>query len=491
MDGMWEAPVFSKEDFEALKKMNRERMSKTERAVADSVKSIYYSSVDFMNTKRFKRFVNLVYDKGAEIIFSLGFFGENKSSGEVPSLEAVMRDAVVHYTEERLERVEKNDFFYSYPKEELIGTAYGLFHSFPVRKRSNLWALHESLGDDEREDAIQWNERSKELNNHEQIPPFALRHILSITRFAEDFESDDEGAKKWKVARGEIFIESLYRACYDYVSSQIVAKGLNDETWYRELKNISEQEILLILSRTVGNMVEMYEDWAFYCAICLETDNSTLEQIRKLSIGKIDIEEKVEDYKQEREELLDSVKEAATKCRNSEKEALALRTEVARLKNTLAARDSADEELRVLRNKLKQEQAENAKLKAKNEALERYADSLREEESEQEGEAEFTIPDDIRIKRIVFVRDKQASGHLLFQRLAEMFPNARFSNLIASDVNAKTTDLIVNMVAYTCHGTFWGAVSTARRKDIPSIDISNKNVEIIAKRIVEAFQSTK
>jgi actin-related protein len=137
---------------------------------------------------------------------------------------------------------------------------------------------------------------------------------------------------------------------------------------------------------------------------------------------------------------------------------------------------------------LRKLQAKFEKLSARYESLLNYTTQLEAPDDDAVDEGVPLDEELLKKQRIVFVRDKKHEGYVIMQKLADYFPNARFTNCIASEINAKTTDLIVQMIPYVCHGTYWGAESVAERKNVPMLSIRNTNPDVMIAKINEAIQ---
>ena len=142
---------------------------------------------------------------------------------------------------------------------------------------------------------------------------------------------------------------------------------------------------------------------------------------------------------------------------------------------------------------IKSLEKENKKLNEKYEQLQEYTDMLMkasEIEAEQnEADIDIDLPDEIRNKRIVFVRDKEHAGYIVMQQIADYFPNARFSNGVASEVSNKTTDMVILLTKYTCHGTYWSARDRSRAKKVPTLHCAWSRLANIKGTIKEYWDS--
>lgn len=128
----------------------------------------------------------------------------------------------------------------------------------------------------------------------------------------------------------------------------------------------------------------------------------------------------------------------------------------------------------------------NKHLTEKYEQLQEYTDLLikaAEIEATQTDDITIDLPEEIRNKRIVFIRDQEHADYLIMQQLADYFPNARFSNGIASEASNKSTDMVILLTKYTCHGTYWSARDKSRSKKVPTLHCAWSRLENIKKTI--------
>lgn len=135
---------------------------------------------------------------------------------------------------------------------------------------------------------------------------------------------------------------------------------------------------------------------------------------------------------------------------------------------------------------IKNLERDNRRLSEKYEQLQEYTDLLikaAEIEASQTDDITIDLPEEIRNKRIVFIRDQEHADYLIMQQLADYFPNARFSNGIASEASNKSTDMVILLTKYTCHGTYWSARDKSRSKKVPTLHCAWSRLENIKKTI--------
>lgn len=77
--------------------------------------------------------------------------------------------------------------------------------------------------------------------------------------------------------------------------------------------------------------------------------------------------------------------------------------------------------------------------------------------------------ENLKQKRIVFVRDKNKSSYKVFNKLKKEYPNSKVIDSSESSIDKNTTDIVVIMTQYVCHNSYWYAKGSAKNKDIPVI----------------------
>jgi len=77
--------------------------------------------------------------------------------------------------------------------------------------------------------------------------------------------------------------------------------------------------------------------------------------------------------------------------------------------------------------------------------------------------------ENLKQKRIVFVRDKNKSSYKVFNKLKKEYPNSKVIDSSESSIDKNATDIVVIMTQYVCHNSYWYAKGSAKNKDIPVI----------------------
>lgn len=412
---------------------------------------------DFKESKRFKRFCKLTEEKIDSILFRSG--AHKRQVGDCKGKPLLFHDicqfAVIDHfdcqfaggkKDAPLEVIE-NDI-----TQAIRGNFYSAFNTTADRNASSLWSYFHMLCG---------------LQKDEQAAIDVVQTSASYILY-----------KMWD----EIYVEALEHACFDFIRLKAAEDKLTEDNWLTSLKQVTDEQILHIMSRTFETALFDVEDRTYFRLTCIGQDSGITKEICKRFISNEDVSDAAKELEQKQKQIETALSEDKAKCKQ-------LEAENASLKVKYNSACSAFEKVKRLQRELTEEKKKNAELKAKYKSVVEYADSLSLEENETEAENEETTDlEKIRYKRIVFVRDKKHEGYVLFDKLAEIFPNAKFTNGIASDIDAQTTDLIVALTRYECHGTYWGAESYAKGKGIPFYKAGSANVDNIIKVVAEAFK---
>ena len=433
-------------------------------AMRNHIDSFYKNADEFMRSKRFLRFVGIIECKVKEFLLDLHSTKTSRDTGSTIHGESVSaREAVESCVYQHiLVKCEKEN---DEPKEEterINGKLYGTMNYslrsvldiFPDRLYSNLWSLQGWFAD------------------------------AGISKWAVDDEGEPLVAKSAEIILDDnnlitdLYTDALHRTCFDYIVRSAVESEfqINGENWLSRLKNPTRAQVLYIMSGIYKRALHSIEDFSAYRLLYTEDADSPLHKLLdKINANKAEQEQG--DTVRRLEELLGK-KDKALKAQEQENRELAKK--LSAIEEKVTAESDAQRELRRIKG-------EYEKLQEKYDSLLYFAEQL--EAPEDEAEADNFVPDEsFKRKRIVFVRDKKHEGYVIMQKLAEYFPNAKFTNCIASDINAQTTDLIVQMIPYVSHGTYWNAESIARRKEIPMFCINNTNFDTLIARIYDVFQ---
>lgn len=406
--------------------------------------SFYYKVQDLMGSKRFSRFVEYVR-KTSEELFREMFPGTPSMTLEKFFHRAIQGYLTHDENEDQVSAIGSSAMIRSTPYDIVSACTCGF---------STLWAYGKEV-----------ESRSDEFGSlKENIIDDSIRTVIDTDRYPKLLQN------------------ALNRACYDFIQLQAVNDdSIEDENWLPKVReSLSCGWLIYILTKTFEYVLQNVENTAAFGLLHIDPNIGLFSPFTEMDEIKKTLTATEELHQQEIEHLRGLL--------SSEKEARqALQKENASLKQTVETRDNADNENKKLRKELKDAAAENQKLSEKYQSLLEYAEKLSEDVSEEPEEEEMVSPE-IFTKRVVFVRDKENEGYVMMRKLEEMFPNAKFTNGIASDINAKTTDIIVALISYTCHGTYWGASGIAKKNGIPFLAIKNKNVNVIAAGIQKTLK---
>lgn len=439
------------------------------------ITSFYHDADAFMTTKRFDRFASLIEDKIDKFIIDLNIMSVSSSNfgKEVsrPSFYKCLKAGVVEHSVRKLMEKKSDELdetvSIDHKDMRLSISFYNLINAIPEKVCSPLYDLSDIIGE-----TVNYDELYKEGTVTWQDKEFQSPILTPVLNIVND---DDMFS---------ILCRScLERACYDFVHLQALEQKLVSESWFSTVKNITTEQVLWLMSVTFEHLMYEIETRAgCLCLYSMPKDSPAV--FHELRDAKDTIENLTEQLALKCEQALEVVGKR-------DREISDLKGECKQLRDKLQLRsDNADELLR-LKRQFKAMEQENQQLKDKLASAEQYADELQKALNEPDAEPDTDTTIDLSEysgKRIVFVRDKENENYVFLKRLAETFPNARFTNCIASEINARTTDLIVVFTSYVCHGTFWNAMSIAKRKNIPVLITYKANYDMIVADIVSELQ---
>ena len=400
----------------------------------------------FTDTKRFKRFINIFEKKAGEIVANLNIVMINSENDNIVKKANDFNFMKSIYAITKAYLCDK----YSGKERKL---EIGWLSMYEIYAKSTI-RLFSTLG-----------EVKQMLEERDALDIKLMLECINSSFTVDCFEP--------------IYNMALYHACYDYISMQAAEKQLTQEDWFIKLKELDYHQTFQIMVKVFEYIVALTEDTAALRLIHNyhlkgDTVSKLLFQISKM--------------KEEKEELDEAIMNKQEFITTKDKEIANLRKQNADLQKQLNKNASDNQERTILRKKLKEEKAENAELQQKLASMQEYIELLSVKEEPE------TIPeaaeDDAMLftdKHIVFIRDKKNKDYILMKRLAERFPNANFTNAIASDIDIKTTDLIVQLTQYQGHSAYWKAAGVAKRNNIPVIAIANANFDVITRQICKEF----
>ena len=435
--------------------MNNEQKRKFQIIVGKQCGSFYYDAEKFIQSKRFIRFENVVEQRIEELIQGIV---ESENNGLIPkTTKDFIKDAVISYTDE-ISLGLKISAVPVVSDIDIIGTLLRTSGYSVVRcvcpRVSAIQMMMPDGGDD-------------------NVTALYIEAILALLEETSLFNS--------------IYSQALAKACYDYIQEHALSMQLVDENWFGKLKTFAEAETLTFLTRIFENVLSSADELAF---LMLERQKaSVIDKIQSAN----EYENEIVKLKQAIIKTNETVEAQNEQLKKRDETITQLNRQLFEVNNATVTKE---DNTALLSQKLKKKDAELEQFREKYNELQAYADSLQQLLEDEPTYEEIEIPEmtadelakRLQNERIVFVRDKKNESYDVMAKLAELFPNARFTNCIASDINARATDLILVFTPYVCHGTYWNACSIARRKNIPLIAMKNTNVNIITQRINAFFE---
>lgn len=464
LDGIETALGVSSEDLNNIvEKISKKSGKQYNIMTVELRRKAFYGDYDkFTESKRFERFIDFVKKETDDFFSAFKIRKTNAETGELIStvsgknyFKEFIRDAIDCYTFKNCEDDDLPEAEYS--MVNIIG-------KIPERSFSNLWSINATM----EEAGITVRDNKK---------PFALREVEKIL-----YSVNETG----KCVFDTLYNDAFIRACYDYISSVALIKHLNENNWFFQLKSeMTSEQLLIIMTKIFEYTLHTVEDYAV-CGLVYSAEDikgeAFFKDIYDFMRSKCENEEKetVKDAK---------IKELTALIESKDKKIEELAEQNKRYRKNAAFTDTSRQDNIALQRELKRIKAEYDKLEEKYNSLVSQTmqqTTLIEEEDEEETEIVFNEAN--KFKHIVFIRDKKYDGCVILRKLAEYYPNAKITNGIAAEINAKATDLIVALTSYTCHSTYWGAKSVSDRKAIPMIDIKKTNLGAIVVQIDKAFE---
>ena len=460
---MNDLPNFFKEETNKIK-----FTSDSTKTAFKEITSFYHNAENFMKTKRFDRFVELVERKFETFLNSFDIVRVSESCKQKvsPSIVRCFGTAVLEYSANKVkpERAEASSDAVS-DRGRICLSCLNLVSGIPYKTNSPLFDLNEYAG----------------ANNG-----------INISYGTDKIKLGDETINSpllgfaLAIVRNDMFpyicCSCIERACYDYIQLKSLEQELSDENWYSTLKRITNEQVIWLMSKSFEHILYEIEARAG-CQMLLSMSENSPVVFQELQETK----ERANALEAENAEKDKRINELIIKHNRELQET---KSEYTALQNKVSGTQDNSSEIAMLKRKLKAAEQEKQALRKKLKSAEEYADSLLETANEPvpESEPDTTIdPAAFADKRIVFVRDKFSEDYPAVKRLAEVIPNAKFTNCIASDINAKATDLIVVLTSYVHHHTTYNADSIAKGRNIPIIRVNKVNCDIILSEISRAL----
>ena len=443
------------------------------------VNGFHHDAKMFMQSKRFERFAKMVLSKIETFLASLNLvsvYENNRCGKDTPNFIQCLMVTVMEYSTKMLDDLKLNkkgdmideDVRVSKEGVHFSFSLHYLLYGIPYKSSSPLFDLEDFVGEKLDYNEIFMSEES-------------------------DSESSDEKKKYslllrpvWSIVNDDLFpilcLSCLERACYNFIHLKMLEQNLQDESWYTAVKTITNEQLIWIMSNTFELLMYEVEARAG-CLTLYMLPNGSPRIFKELQ----EATEEIENLKEQAKAEDERVKELLAK---RDRDLQSVRNECNVLQNKLDNMESNDNEIVKLKRKVKALEQELQSTKDRLASAEQYTDELQEAMNEPDTEPVTDTAIDPTMfadKRIVFIRDKANENYVIMKRLAESFPSARFTNCIASDINANATDLIVVFTSYVHHCIYYNASSIARRKHIPIISTYKANYDMVLADIARAF----
>ncbi len=432
----------------------------------DKAKDSFVLDDGFTESNRFKRFTDLVLDKISSLILSHyspaqdDMITNKKGLNPMFVVADFLRAQIIneaYYThrqnkddELNMETIyEMEEGFLRHPKE------------VPPLATSILWMTDFIVS------------QSIKITDDDR---FSYMTGASAVRFATDTESYDK-----------TFEKSLKKACWEYVREQAVADlDMDVSNWYSRLKNISDAEAIKLLYRLHSILLPEMENSAY---IIMEkegfkdTDDGMFSAALRWSNADLIRQQGLlqEEYKAE----CAKTQEKSEKINALNKEVYSLKQTVAELRKNEKKASEAIEESNKDKEKL-------ARLQEKYDSLMEYVEMLEQqeeaelptEESNQEIielKEDLKADEELRQKRVLFVRETEFSKFTMMSQLAEFFPNSRFTN--SAITGSEKPDIVVLLTRYVKHPTYFAVRDSAKAKKIPYLHCNCTNVNKVIENV--------
>ncbi|MBR0542369.1 MAG: hypothetical protein IJK26_09215 [Clostridia bacterium] len=437
------------------------KMTPYQQAVSKNFVSFYYDCDKFIESNRFKRFVEIVKRNITEMLVenNISTHNDNYSYDNAnPDYMTVLGKVIYEITVDRENSEDKsletdintnNWIFYQ-------GTIYkGMFKCVPLRQFANLWNVENML-------------KFLYEGAEDEPPKFAALAVGAITRSPE-FQG--------------IYNDAITRACYDFIRNQSLIEGLCDENWYNRLKKLTPEQTLSIAIRTYEYVLTDTEEFACSSMIS-STDKELGLEFRKFldacksTANKNDKTNTLEQKNEQLSNIIETQKDEIQK----------LKAENASLQQTINGINASVEENRRLKKDVKAKDEKIESLTEKYNSLQEYVELLQSANNEViSDDADFQVDESVKNKRIVFIRAKDAENYNIFSKLAECYPNARFTDTLSGSINAAATDMVVLMVSSLPHRITYRAEGIAKGSNIKYIKCAYSNVNMVIKCVNAAL----
>ena len=430
-------------------------------------------SDDFVGSKRFQRFVDIIVEKMAAVILSR--YGPSKDDHEVNVRSMKPAEIVPSFLRYQLET--RAAAINAKHRNEKISEEdqYEQDHSFLrlpealAPRPSLLWVTDKVL-------SVAAEETGEDR--------YSFLTGVNAISFATD--NDDYT---------EIANYMLCRVCWSYIQSKAIADLEMDESnWYMKLKDVPESDVICLLQQLFYMLIPEIENDAYIFMEKGGFDEEELEGVFSAAL------------RWDTAALIDTKKSLEKKLKEEQNKTIEKAIKIDGLNDKIKSLKAEVKELQATENNSKKAIEESEKAKKKYDDLKKEYDRLveyvamleqqeaedlqGENDTEQEEESlqEALLSDDeVRSKRVLFVREPKFSKYTMMNQLAEYFPNAKFTN--SSITDKERPDVVVLLTRYVKHPTYFAARDSAKVKNIPIIQCNCTNINKIIREIKNGEQA--
>lgn len=282
----------------------------------------------------------------------------------------------------------------------------------------------------------------------------------------------------------EAYEWALARACHEYIIVRSIQDGFDKSNWLSSLKVLSDKDCLNLL-------MQIYKAYAEYLGDHILISMWGQQSTKRLRAENLRMAKSTGALEDKIEQLTKDVESRNAQLVKFRKENDALRTNVQDYNEKL---DEIDDLKRELKKKLTEcEELKDECTRLKEQVNDLWRNLLAEPDDDVEPANTLNLDEIMqdplsKTARVVFIRDIERKNYVMMQRLAEVFPRAKFTDGMSSDINVRTTDLIVALTAYTSHSVYYKGADLAKRQNVPFMPIKNANVEIIASEMLRKLK---
>ena len=413
---------------------------------------------EFIKTKRFAKFVQAAYDAMSDVVT------EQVKSSNGGTLFDFCQDVIAAWATATIynEAGEKQDLWNLVEKSVLQNLA-APFCNLSGLVAADMWAANSAL--------IKGAAAGKDENDK-----YKIMKLFVLTCYTKHFDDSMNNA--------------IVMTCYEYVYENAIKEGgFTEGNWFSKLKEIDRSTAFLMLIKTLKYTLHDME--SIISTYINQDSNEDIKEMVKLASDIMDESIATKSLQEKFDTISDELKEKDRQLsllRGSLHKMNGIKDKLDKVEVTIEEQTSQwEEKVIALQKENNRLRAEKEELEEKYRSAQEFADCLSLEDTD-EGQAVDTVSiEAVSNMRIVFIRDNDATGYTMMNDLADKFPNARFTNHVASDINAKTTDLVVLLTRYIKHATYYGVKGFCKAQELACIHSNYTNVDKITEDIVKAF----